>query len=273
MGTSSDTFQAVTGMNTFALGKSSQVNIDITDIVLTAYSITSAYVSDGVCITTSEVPITLNTAYTITSPTSVPSSEFPAIAGSKFVEFLGFSNCVGSGEELFPTPIIPTTFSILVPAPSASLPASANSTTSPTLHPSNATEPTAAPGLDEPERRGIDVVVSSAGLILVFLVASIWRKRRLRAAAIAAGEQENTEDGQQGISASGADSQPYLQQKSELETEERRRHELEGRQKIHELDDQTGIFKIPAGTHEHRLAVMQTRQELKGGEHSQELGT
>ena len=273
MGTSSGTDQIVAGMNTFPLGKSSQANVDITDIVLTAYSITSAYLSNGVCITTSGVPIVLPKAYTITSPTTVPSSDFPFYAASEFLDFLGFSTCVGSGEELFPTPIIPVTNISVTPAPSASLRVGANSTTSPTLHSSNATKPTVTPRLDEPERIGIGVAVSFATLILISLVAFIWRKQRLRSAAITAEKQGDTEKRREGTSASEGDNQPYLQQKAELEAEERQRHELEARQKIYELDGQTCINEIPAGTHEHRLAIMRSRQELRGGEHSQELDT
>ena len=71
--------------------------------------------------------------------------------------------------------------------------------------------------------------------------------------------------------ASEGDNQPFLQQKAELEAEERRKYELEARQKIHEMDGSTEIIEIPAGTQEHRLAVMRSRQELTGGEYSQEL--
>ncbi len=260
-------------MNTFPLGKSSQANVDITDIVLTAYSITSAYLSNGVCITTSGVPIVLPKAYTVTIPTIGPWTDFPLHAASEFVDFLGFSTCVGSGEELFPTPIIPVTNISVTPAASASLRVGANSTTSPTLHSSNATKPTVTPRLDEPERIGIGVGVSFATLFLISLVGFIWRKRRLRSAAITAKEQGDTEGRQKGRSASEGDDQPYFQQKVELEAEGRQRHELEGRQKIHELDGGAEIREIPAGTHEHRLAVKRSRKELRGGEHSQELET
>ena len=147
----------------------------------------------------------------------------------------------------------------------------ATSTTSPLLHSSNATEPTATPGLDEPERIGIYAVISSAGLILVFLVASIWRKRRLRSAAITTEDHGNTKNRKEGTSASLGDGQPYLQQKPELEAEEQQRHELEAWQKICELDGETEIKEFPAGTHEHRLAVMRSRQELRGAEHSEEV--
>ena len=274
MATSSGTVQAATGMKIFPLGKSRQANVDITDIVLTAYSITSAYLSNGVCITTSGVPIVLPKAYTITSPTTVPNSDFPVYAASEFVDFLGFSTCVGSGEELFPTPIIQVTNISLTPASSTFLPATANSTTSPTLHSSNATQPIVTPRLDEPEKIGIGVAVSFTALILISLVVALrWHKRGFRSAAITAEEQGNTEDREEGASSDWVDSQPYFQQKVELEAEERQRHELEGRQKMHELDGGTEIREVPAGTHEHRLAVMRTRQELRGEEHSQELNT
>ena len=210
-------------------------------------------------------------AYTITGPItgpiSAPSSDFPSYAASEFVDFLGFSTCVGSGEELLPTPIILVTNISVTPATSVSLPARADSTTSPILHSSNATKPIVTSRLDEPTKIGIGVGVPFAALIPIPLAAFMWRKRRLRSAAIAAGEQANTGD----RTASGPDSQPYLQQKAELEAEERRRHELEARQKVHELDGATEIIEIPAGKHEHRIAVMRSRQELTGGEHSQEL--
>ena len=272
MGTSSGTVHAVAGMNKFPSGQSSQANADITDIVLTAYSITSVYLSNGVCITTSGVPMMLLNPYTITSSTTVPSLDFPAYAASEFVDFLGFSTCVGSGKELFPTSINQVTNISVTPAPSASLRVGANST-SPTLHSSNATKQTVTPRLDEPTKIGIGVGVSFAALFLISLVGFLWRKRRLRSAAITAEEQGDTEDRQEGTSASRGNSQPYLQQRAELEAEERRGHELEGRQKIHELDGRTEMIEIPAGIHEHQLAIMRSRQELRGGEHSEELDT
>ena len=281
MATSSGSDQAVAGMGTVPSVKSSQANVDTTDIVLTAYSITSVYMSDGVCITTSGVPVSLTESYyTVTDPTGVPSSDFPTYAASQFVNnFLGISTCVGSGEEFFPTALIqvndtsvtPALSTLVLPAPSASLPVGANSTTSTILHPSNATKSTVAPRLDEPIKIGIGVGVSFAALLLISLVGYIWRKRRLHLAAITAEEQGDTEGRQKGTSSSDSDNQPYLQQKAELEAEERQRHELEARQKIHELDGGTEIREVPGGTHEHRLAVMRSKQELTSGEHSQEL--
>lgn len=264
-------------MNPFALGEPSQVNVDTTAIILTAYTIYSAYLSEEVCVTASEVPITVKTAYTIASPTTLPSSEVRIFADTKFVEMLGISDYItpinqATNISVTPTPLAP----LRVDATSTISPTSpplrsSNTTTSSTLHFSNATEPTATPGLDEPERIGIGVAVSFAALILVSLVAVIWRERKAQSAAIAAEEQRSTQDRQEGKSANRSDVQPYLQQKPELEAEEQQIYELDAWQEMCELDGENGINEISAGTYEHRLAVMQTRQELEGGKHSQEV--
>lgn len=264
--TSSGTSESAAGMTRFPLGLSRQANADITAVILTAFSITSAYLSNGFCITTSGGPVMLTEAHTITSPTIIPSSAFQAYVVSEFIDFLGSSACSGIGVKVLPTP--PVTVEAVT---STSLPAGANSTTSPTLHSSNATKPIVTPQLEEPTKIGIGVGASSAALILVFLIALLWRKRRLRSAAINAGDQGNTENRQEKTPASQGDGQPYLQPKPELEAEEQQKHELEARQRIYELDGETGIKEIPAGTFEHRLAVMRSRQELRGGEHGQEL--
>ena len=168
-----------------------------------------------------------------------------------------------------PTPITLVTEISPTTGPSVSLQVGANSITSQPLHSSSATKSIVTPRLDEPSKIGIGVGVSAAALVLLHLAAFIWRIRRLRSVAITAEKQGDMENKQE--SASEGDKQPYLQQKAELEAEERRKYELEARQKIHELDGGTEIREIPAGTHEHRLAVMRSRQELTGGEHSQEL--
>ena len=56
------------------------------------------------------------------------------------------------------------------------------------------------------------------------------------------------------------DTRPYLQQKAELEAEEKRKHELEALERRYEL---------PAGEQD---SMNQTRKELRGEEHSAKLG-
>ena len=254
-------------MTTFPVGNSSKAKVDIAEIVLTAYSLTSVYLTWGACYTTSGIPIVLSEAYTVTKPTSIPISEFSDFAIHNFSEYLGIESCLVT----IPATSVPSTNISVIPAPSASLPALANSTTSPTPHSSNATNPIVTPPLDKPTKIGIGIGVFLAGILLISLVAVIGRKRGLRLAAITAEKQRSTQDKQEGKSANRSNGQPYLQHKPELEAEEQQRHELEGWQKIYELDGESEIKEFPGGIYEHRLAVMRTRQELRGGEHGQEL--
>lgn len=66
------------------------------------------------------------------------------------------------------------------------------------------------------------------------------------------------------------DSQPYLQQKAELEAEETRKHELEVGEIRHELDGKIRIQEI-SDESSHGLPSVYQRQELRGEEHSREL--
>lgn len=64
------------------------------------------------------------------------------------------------------------------------------------------------------------------------------------------------------------DDQPYLQQKGELKTEERRIYELHANQRQHELEGNDEISEMPASTNP---LVHPHRPELSGGEHCKEL--
>ena len=93
----------------------------------------------------------------------------------------------------------------------------------------------------------------------------------MRKAATAAKEQQKAEPEGNETGESEDGNQPYLQRKAELEAKERQNHELRAQKSIQELDGEAKAQEIPAGTHEHRLAVMRTKQELRGCDHSQEL--
>lgn len=64
------------------------------------------------------------------------------------------------------------------------------------------------------------------------------------------------------------DSQPYLQQKAELEAKERGTYELEGRERVHEVD---GVDAVSEMAVEREPPGMSTIQELRGAEHVKEL--
>ena len=85
-------------------------NVDCIDSnVYAAYSITSAYSSNGVCITTSGAPVTLSSAYTETLVSANGQVVLDANGEKSFIDFLGFSTCSGGGENVVPTALIQVT--------------------------------------------------------------------------------------------------------------------------------------------------------------------
>ncbi len=75
----------------------------------TAYSITSAFESNGVCITTSGKPIQLSSAYSEVLPSANGRVVLDAHGQQSFIDFLGFSSCSGGGENVVPTALIQVT--------------------------------------------------------------------------------------------------------------------------------------------------------------------
>ena len=296
--TKSGAFQDDASTIKFPLGKSRQANIDITEVVVTAYSIMDAMVIEAACLGVIGVPYTLPDPYTVTKPTTISSSDGSDIqtyVQSQILTSLEKLGCEDNEQNIVTSPtflsatassttspittasaslraIVSSTTS-LMPAPSASSPEIANSTTSPKPQSSSSTETIGPLRLEEPTQIGIGIGVFFATLFLVFLVAFIWHKGRLRSAAITAENRAGSNNKRRGTLVSEGHNQPYLQNKAELEAEDRQKHELEARQRIYELDGENGLNEVSAGIYEHRLAVMRSRQELRGGEHSQELDT
>ena len=64
------------------------------------------------------------------------------------------------------------------------------------------------------------------------------------------------------------DSQPYLQQKAELEAKEIRKHELEAQERRYEIGNDGERYELSAEEREGKILI---RQELRGEEHSREL--
>ncbi|KAG8529155.1 uncharacterized protein KY384_005790 [Bacidia gigantensis] len=235
---------------------------------MTAYSITSNFLSDGNCITTSGAPSTLSSPYTVLSPTTVAETDFPSYAGSQFRDFLGFSTCFGGGELIAPTPIAPVATPTMLyndsnPSSSQNL-----SDMRPQISSnSQITKSSSTSRLAKPAGIGVGIAVPSA-IILILLISAFvfrnFRRRRLR---------RKNEMSKSEKSPLADNTQAYLQQKPELEAEEQQRHELDGQQKFHELDGVEEVQEAPAGATEQRAALVRTRQELRGVEHSQELDT
>lgn len=135
-------------------------------IVFTAYSVTSAYLSEGVCVTTSGEAITLDTPYSFLPPKSVASSDFQRAAGFSFIDYLGFSTCRGSGDAIVPTPLAGNGTSVSVL--SLSVVSSSPTSTAVSSQPSAPNSP-AQPRLDSKAKVGVGISVPIALAGLVFL--------------------------------------------------------------------------------------------------------
>ena len=244
---------------------SSTASPNVSYAVFTAYSITSAYLSQELCVTTSGEPFPVSPPYSLPIPTSFPASEFDDIAAYSLASYLGFSTCTGAGVQVTPTDLIALTAltaltnnSLSTPLPSAS----SNSTEAPI--PRNSTEVPVAGShyhsLDEQAKIGIGVAIPIAATALLLLALLLWhRSRKIKKAKAREAEHMVPEE-----------NQPYLQQKAELEAEEKRKHELEAEERRYELDGESRIHEIADET-SHGLQSPHVRQELKGEEHSGEL--
>lgn len=74
-----------------------------------AYSVTSAYLSNGLCITTSGKPIPLDNAYTEVLESANGRVTLDANGLQGFIDYLSFSKCSGGGENIVPTALIQVT--------------------------------------------------------------------------------------------------------------------------------------------------------------------
>ena len=107
---------------------------------------------------------------------------------------------------------------------------------------------------------GVAIPVVLLGLVLLgFLVY----KRRKNQKTLR--EEDPTS---QDIGSPQEDSQPYLQQKAELEAEGKRKHELEAQERRYEIGNEGERYELPV---EEGDLMVRSRQELRGEEHSREL--
>ena len=65
-----------------------------------AYSVTSAYTSNGLCITTSGPAITVSPAYSETLTSASGQVTLDVNGQQQFINYLGFSTCSGGGENV-----------------------------------------------------------------------------------------------------------------------------------------------------------------------------
>ena len=214
---------------------------------------------------------------------------------SAFIDYLGFTTCVGGGESatqvaLVPVDNVTTTTSQPTDSYTRSQTQLFNSSVTSTLS-SQQTSPSASAiqtqqadiDLSPRGKIGIGIGASLLGIILLFFPLRDflrYRKRKMRDRA----EKREVTSGEH---------QPYLQRKGELEAEERGKYELEAEERRYELEEngvneleENGVNELEEnGVNEleengvNEMVAMEVnndqpahgRQELRGEEHCQEL--
>ena len=235
--------------------------------VFTAYTYSTEYSSDGSCIATSS-STSISPAFSVVRIGSTAASVQLPSAVSELAAELNLTSCDFGGVPIPPTDTTPATRSSLLTASLSS--ANTTSTESPirsTGVPNlgNYTEaPTSTPfhhHLDEQARIGIGIAVPVVVIALLVLALSMWRRyRKAKRPNVMEADDVKPED-----------SQPYLQQKAELEAEEKTKYELSAQEQKFELSGQSTINEI-LGESSHGVPfLVRERQELRDVEHSREL--
>ena len=232
-------------------------------IVFTAYSITSVYLSEGVCVTTSGMPISVVPPYSVLRPTSSPVSDFHSVAKSSLLAYLGSGACIGEGEEVTSTAL--TSIALLNGSlPTGSLPSANSTSTKAPISGSSTVNPVSGSRhqtLGEQAKIGIGIAIPFVVGALLMLALLLWRRYRKNKGANAATTDHVASEGVQ----------PYLQQKPELEAEERGKQELDAEERRYELDGESGIHEV-SDRSSNGLPASRVLQELRGEEHARELG-
>lgn len=254
----------------------------IYSIIFAAYSITSEYILNGTCITASGRSSNVPTNITVHAESTADPTALRSAAVSLFREVLGFNRCSNddAGVVNYPSATITglsprASLNKLSVAPVVLLTATISPIPSPSsaqtdVSPESATTSYSRKGLSMSEKVAIGVVVPIIA-IASFLLGMIHLQRRRKRSLLA---KENSNIGN-----SADNIQPYLQQKAELEAEEKRRLELEAEEIRYEFDDAERVHEIPGGEVRNELdthvrpgmPTLRGMHELRGEDCSKEL--
>ena len=237
-------------------------------IIFTGYNIASQYLSDGQCQLALGPWLQVSPIYSVSQPATVISAEAQSTALDLFSSYLGFSKCSRGGETVAASAVVsiqPAASLIAAPtAPILSSPTPVTSGPNQNSMQSNDTGTNSSNNIstqsvsthstessDKKVKISLGVAIPVASLGLVLLGYLVYKRRKMQ-------ETSSTHE----------DPQPYLQQKAELEAEEKRKHELEARERRYEMGVEGERYELPV---EGQDMMIQTRQELRGEEHATEL--
>ena len=201
--------------------------------------------------------------FSVSQPATFNTTEFLSTATDSFTNHLGLASCSRPGRVINVAPATVTA------TPTASIPSLLTPVNYSPKQNSTQANPT---GTTTPDVNfappvptiAVAVTISVAFLGMVLLAFLMYARqkaqKKLRKEAEGASSQNNGSPHE--------NTQPYLQQKAELEAEENRKHELEAQERTYEMGSEGERYELPTGKQD---AMIRARQELRGEEHSKEL--
>lgn len=177
------------------------------------------------CTTISLPPVTLPTPFSVSSLAAIDKDVFQTQVQLSFVNYYNLTSCNPEPTALLQISNIildgTGTGGIFGITPFASSSPQLTSSLSSGQATSSPARAVASLHLSGPLKTGLDTIGAGLFVALCSLAIFFWRQYRKRKRASAAGEGNRTVDA----------SQPYLQQKSELEAQERGKDELEAHER------------------------------------------
>ena len=211
-------------------------------LLITAYYIASDYLTDGQCQLTLGSLVPVSPAFSVLQPAKVNSTEFQSVVKDSFTTYIGFSECSGGGEDVALTTVTnlplatvlatptPSNSSLLTPIISGpgqnSTQSISTGTNGQNTSSTNSVSTHSSGSYDQKVKIANEVAIPVVLLGLALLGFLVYRRRKNQKTLK---EEDPTS---QDLGSPQEDSQPYLQQKAELEAEGKRKHELEAREEI-----------------------------------------
>ena len=224
--------------------------------VFSSYGVAYMSFTLGACNKLEGAPTTLSAPFSAFVPHTPGSTGISWTIASSLVGFLGYTDC--GYEYTLPrvqtaSPLVPS-LSLLPSAGggSSSLPASSlgsNLSSSPSAE-------TGSSGLKLREIIIISTIISVLSFALILLAFFTWRKAQSQKRHSISNVGTDQTDQRKDV-------QPYLQQKSELEADERR---------VYEMDTKIALYEMASVSEMHETTTSALRPELRGDEHASELG-
>lgn len=198
--------------------------------------------------------------YTATMNASLPSPAVYSLAGYSLVDHVGFSECtLVAIDETTTTRVDTRTPARSNIASDTVTPTKASTTdpVAPTVSPSS----TVSAPKTSLNVGGDSAIVLASVFVIAGVAFTIWKILQYRKRNLNGRNQD-------AITTSDTD-RPYLQQKGELDAEEKRKYELQAEERRYELTGDNQIREMTVD-HPYEMSTQRT-QELRGEEHLREL--